>query len=149
MSRKIGETGKNNTKGVKGEQLKELHGQQCQMPQKVPGGRNEKQHSNLTLRTPFFAIRTIPLCVLIHVNLQHLERKGDEVKTANSKKKDKCDRSFKRHKIKRKEYELQQLRGFQVTKQELRFQKMVEMNSDKNLPAFPNSFSILFPEFSF
>lgn len=45
--------------------------------------------------------------------------------------------------------EIHQLRSFQVTKEELRFQKMVEMNSDKNLPAFPNPFSILLPEFSF
>jgi len=86
MTRKIGETGENNTEGVKGEQLKELHDQQYQMPQIVPGGRNEEQHSNLTLRTPLFALRTIPLRVLMHVSLQQLERKGDEVKIANSKK---------------------------------------------------------------
>lgn len=85
MTRKIGDTGENNTEGVKGEQLKELRDQQYQMPQIVPGGRNE-QHSNLTLRTPLFMLRTIPLHVLMHVSLQQLERKGDEVKIANSKK---------------------------------------------------------------
>ena len=39
MTRKIGETGENYSKEVKGEHLKELHGQHYQMPQKVPGRR--------------------------------------------------------------------------------------------------------------
>lgn len=51
MSRKIREKGENNTEGVKGEQLKQLHDQQPQMPQIVPGGRNKEQQLNLTCQT--------------------------------------------------------------------------------------------------
>lgn len=91
------------------------------MSQTVPaGGGGEKWRAALKsdVRTPLFTLRTISLCVLIHVSLQQLERKGDKVKIANSKKEEKCDRSFKRSKIKQKECEIHQLRSFQVTKEE-------------------------------
>lgn len=84
-----------------GRTFQELHGQH-QMPQIVPGNRNEEQPWDLMLRAPLFTLRVVPVCVLRYPSVYGglNERKMRKERESTAKKEESYDHSFNRNNIK-------------------------------------------------